>query len=79
MKADKTIDAKGKIVIPGGIDTHSHFELPFMGETSPETWEEGTKASAIGGTTTTIDFAVEGLLPGDGGFEVLKKSTGTRG
>lgn len=73
LKADKTIDAKGKIVIPGGIDTHSHFELPFMGETPPETWEEGTMASAIGGTTTTIDFAVEGLLPGDGGFDTLKK------
>jgi len=56
-KAEKVIDAKGKIVIPGGIDTHSHFELLFMGARPPETWDIGTIAAAIGGTTTTIDFA----------------------
>jgi len=56
-KADRVIDANGKIVIPGGIDTHSHFELLFMGARPPETWDTGTIAAAIGGTTTTIDFA----------------------
>ena len=56
-KAERYIDARGKIVIPGGIDTHSHFELSFMGERLPENWDVGTIASAIGGTTTTIDFA----------------------
>ena len=56
-KAERVIDAKGKIVIPGGIDTHSHFEIFFMGERPQENWDTGTIASAIGGTTTTIDFA----------------------
>ncbi|MFW6040806.1 MAG: amidohydrolase family protein, partial [Thermoplasmatota archaeon] len=72
-EADKVIDAKGKIVIPGGIDTHSHFQMPFMGETPPETWEEATIATAIGGTTTTIDFAVEGIHPGKDTLEAVKK------
>ncbi len=58
-KTERVIDANGKIVIPGGIDTHSHFELFFMGARPPETWDIGTAASAIGGTTTTIDFAVQ--------------------
>jgi len=71
-EADEVIDAKGKIVIPGGIDSHSHFQMPFMGEKPPETWEEGTIATAIGGTTTTIDFAVEGIHPGDNAFEAVK-------
>ncbi len=55
--AAKTINAKGKIVIPGGIDPHTHYELYFMGAKPRETWDIGTIASAIGGTTTTIDFA----------------------
>jgi len=56
-KVERVIDANGKIVIPGGIDTHSHFEILFMGERPEETWDIGTVASVIGGTTTTIDFA----------------------
>jgi len=56
-EAEKVINAEGKIVIPGGIDTHSHFELLFMGESPPENWDVASTASAIGGTTTTIDFA----------------------
>lgn len=55
--AEKTVNAKGKIVIPGGIDPHTHYELYFMGAKPRETWDVGTIASAIGGTTTTIDFA----------------------
>lgn len=58
--ADRTVDADNNIVIPGGIDSHSHYETTFMGETVEEDWGEGTKAAAIGGTTTTIDFAIEG-------------------
>ena len=56
-KAERVIDARGKIVIPGGVDTHSHFEVFFMGARPQENWDTGTIASAIGGTTTTIDFA----------------------
>ncbi|MCL0077203.1 dihydropyrimidinase [Dehalococcoidia bacterium] len=56
-KAERVIDANGKIVIPGGIDPHSHFELSFMGAKPPENWDVASVAAAIGGTTTTVDFA----------------------
>ena len=59
VEAKNIIDAEGKIVLPGGIDTHSHIELKFMGEQGPETWDEATIAAAIGGTTTTIDFVFQ--------------------
>lgn len=59
-KADEVIDADDNIVMPGGIDPHSHYETTFMGETTEENWYEGTRAAAFGGTTTTIDFAIEG-------------------
>jgi len=55
--AKKIIDAKNMFVLPGGIDPHCHFEIFFMGAKVEETWDEGSIASAIGGTTTTIDFA----------------------
>ena len=58
-RAEKVIDARGKIVIPGGVDTHSHYEISFMGERAPEDWDQGTSAAAIGGTTTTVDFAIQ--------------------
>jgi dihydropyrimidinase len=54
-----TIDATGKYVIPGGIDAHTHMEMPFGGAFSVDTFETGTKAAAHGGTTTIIDFAVQ--------------------
>jgi dihydropyrimidinase len=57
--ADRIIDAKGRLVIPGGIDPHTHMELPFGGTFSSDTFETGTKAAAHGGTTTIIDFAVQ--------------------
>ena len=56
---DKTIDATGKLVIPGGIDPHTHMDLPFGGTSSSDDFETGTRAAAFGGTTTVIDFAVQ--------------------
>ena len=56
---DKTIDATGKLVIPGGIDPHTHMDLPFGGTASSDDFETGTRAAAFGGTTTIIDFAVQ--------------------
>ena len=58
-EADRTIDAKGRLVIPGGIDPHTHMELPFGGTFASDTFETGTRAAAHGGTTTIIDFAVQ--------------------
>ena len=57
--ADQVIDATGKYVIPGGIDAHTHFELPFGGTEASDSFETGTRAAAWGGTTTVIDFAVQ--------------------
>jgi dihydropyrimidinase len=57
--ADTVIDAKGRLVIPGGIDPHTHMELPFGGTAASDTFETGTIAAAHGGTTTIIDFAVQ--------------------
>jgi dihydropyrimidinase len=56
---DKTYDARGCLVIPGGIDPHTHMELPFGGTAASDTFETGTRAAAFGGTTTIIDFAVQ--------------------
>ncbi|HLU64076.1 MAG TPA: dihydropyrimidinase [Protaetiibacter sp.] len=56
---DTVIDATGKYVIPGGIDAHTHMELPFGGTAASDTFETGTRAAAHGGTTTIIDFAVQ--------------------
>jgi len=59
MEADRVIDAAGKLVIPGGIDPHTHMELPFGGTESSDDFRTGTVAAAHGGTTTIIDFAVQ--------------------
>lgn len=56
---DRVIDAAGKYVIPGGVDAHTHMELPFGGTAASDTFETGTRAAAWGGTTTIIDFAVQ--------------------
>jgi len=59
MEADRTIDASGMLVIPGGIDPHTHMELPFGGTSASDDFRTGTIAAAHGGTTTIIDFAVQ--------------------
>ena len=56
---DTVIDATGKYVIPGGIDAHTHMQLPFGGTSASDTFETGTRAAAWGGTTTIVDFAVQ--------------------
>ncbi|PUA79810.1 dihydropyrimidinase [Nocardioides currus] len=56
---DTVVDATGKYVIPGGIDAHTHMELPFGGTNASDTFETGTTAAAWGGTTSIIDFAVQ--------------------
>ena len=56
---DSVVDAVGKYVIPGGIDPHTHLELPFGGTQASDTFETGTRAAAFGGTTTIVDFAVQ--------------------
>ncbi|WP_433825429.1 dihydropyrimidinase [Actinoplanes sp. CA-015351] len=56
---EETIDATGKFVIPGAVDAHTHMQLPFGGTAASDTFDTGTKAAAIGGTTTIIDFAVQ--------------------
>jgi dihydropyrimidinase len=57
--ADRVIDARGRYVLPGGIDGHTHMEMPFGGTHSVDTFETGTRAAAWGGTTTIVDFAVQ--------------------
>ncbi|HZQ91407.1 MAG TPA: dihydropyrimidinase [Terriglobales bacterium] len=58
-RAKKIIDAAGKLVMPGGIDVHTHLDMPFGGTTSADDFETGTRAAAFGGTTTLIDFAIQ--------------------
>jgi dihydropyrimidinase len=57
--AAKIIDAGGRHVLPGGIDVHTHLDMPFGGTTSSDDFETGTRAAAFGGTTTLIDFAIQ--------------------
>src|SRR6267142_4952559 len=59
MESDRVIDATGKLVIPGGIDPHTHMELPFGGTQASDDFRTGTLAAAHGGTTSIIDFAVQ--------------------
>src|SRR5580658_5028864 len=58
-KAHRVIDVAGMLLFPGGIDVHTHLDMPFGGTTSSDDFETGTKAAAFGGTTTLIDFAIQ--------------------
>ncbi|MFE3771614.1 dihydropyrimidinase [Streptomyces sp. NPDC059122] len=59
--ADRVLDATGRYVVPGGVDAHTHLEMPFGGTTSSDTFASGTRAAAWGGTTTIIDFAIQSV------------------
>lgn len=62
LAGDKVLDATGCYVMPGGIDPHTHLEMPFMGTYSADDFESGTRAALAGGTTMVVDF----VLPGQG-------------
>lgn len=76
--ADTIIDASGKLVLPGGIDPHVHLDMPFMGTSSSDDYETGTRAALYGGTTMVIDFILQSQ--GDSLYNALrawqKKSEG---
>jgi dihydropyrimidinase len=57
--AGKAIDATGMYVIPGGVDAHTHLDMPFGGTMSADDFETGTRAAAFGGTTSIVDFAIQ--------------------
>lgn len=71
--ADRTIDATGKFLFPGGVDVHTHMELPFGGTFASDDFETGSRAAAWGGTTTIIDFAVQSIgEPAMDGYEAWR-------
>ncbi|HEY2778118.1 MAG TPA: dihydropyrimidinase [Gaiellaceae bacterium] len=59
VSADRTIDARGKYVLPGAVDPHTHLEMPWRGETTIDDFESGQTAAAFGGTTTHVDFCIQ--------------------
>ena len=60
LSGDEVLDATGCYVMPGGIDPHTHLEMPFMGTYSADDFESGTRAALSGGTTMVVDFACPG-------------------
>ena len=58
LKGDSSLDATGCYVMPGGIDPHTHLEMPFMGTNSADNYSSGTKAALSGGTTMVVDFCL---------------------
>ncbi|WP_299786218.1 dihydropyrimidinase [uncultured Marivita sp.] len=70
LKGDEELDATGCYVMPGGIDPHTHLEMPFMGTYSSDDFESGTRAALAGGTTMVVDFALPS--PGQGLFDALQ-------
>jgi dihydropyrimidinase len=71
LAGDKVLDATGCYIMPGGIDPHTHLEMPFMGTYSADDFESGTRGALAGGTTMVIDFALP--APGEGLLDALKK------
>ncbi|WP_185984525.1 dihydropyrimidinase [Aureimonas mangrovi] len=71
LSGDETIDASGAYVMPGGIDPHTHMEMPFMGTHSAEDFDTGTAAALSGGTTMAVDFCLP--APGQGLIEALQE------
>ncbi|ARC88059.1 dihydropyrimidinase [Rhodovulum sp. MB263] len=70
LSGDEVLDATGCYVMPGGIDPHTHLEMPFMGTYSSDDFESGTRAALAGGTTMVVDFALPS--PGQGLLDALK-------
>jgi len=70
LTGDEVLDASGCYVMPGGIDPHTHLEMPFMGTYSTDDFESGTRAALAGGTTMVIDFALPS--PGQGLLDALE-------
>ncbi len=70
LKGDEVLDASGCYVMPGGIDPHTHLEMPFMGTHSADDFESGTRAALAGGTTMVVDFALP--APGQSLLDSLK-------
>ncbi len=70
LAADKELDATGCYVMPGGIDPHTHLEMPFMGAFTMDDFESGTRAALAGGTTMVVDFAIPS--PGESLLDALK-------
>lgn len=71
LKGETELDASGCYVMPGGIDPHTHLEMPFMGTYSSDDFESGTRAALAGGTTMVVDFALPN--PGEGLLDALKR------
>ncbi|MDY6858335.1 MAG: amidohydrolase family protein, partial [Pseudomonadota bacterium] len=70
LKGDEVLDATGCYIMPGGIDPHTHLEMPFMGTYSSDDFESGTRAALAGGTTMVVDFALPS--PGQGLLDALQ-------
>ncbi len=60
VTADRVIDATGKYVLPGAVDPHTHLEMPWRGKTTVDDFYHGHVAAAFGGTTTHVDFCIQG-------------------
>ena len=71
LTADKELDATGCYIMPGGIDPHTHLEMPFMGAFTMDDFESGTRAALSGGTTMVVDFAIPS--PGELLLDALKR------
>ena len=75
--AADVLDAKGQYVIPGGIDVHTHLDMPFGGTIVSDDFETGTIASACGGTTCVVDFDLQ--QQGESIYEALERKKGIAG